>query len=317
MEISPKNLKFIIASMRLAYNQGLNMMEEARSILSELYGSNENHILSTMISYDAQAGSYVEFVKKNQDHNLVWGKQIANLIDPFLPDKGTILEVGVGEATTLNSVLSALQRPVEAYGFDISWSRIHVAKQYLNQYSKEATLFIGDLLHMPLADNSIDVVYSSHSLEPNGGKEEFALQECLRVAKHAVVLIEPIYELAHPEAQARMRHHGYVRNLKATAESLGATVVEYKLLEHIANSLNPSGVIILEKTHSKTTKFSLEESNEANSAFWVCPLTHTELSELDGAFFSEEMGIAYPILATRPMLSPQHHIIASKYISKV
>lgn len=108
MEISPKNLKLIISSIRLAYNEGRNMMQEARNILFELYGSGENHILSTMISYDAQAGSYVEFVKKNQDHNLLWGKQIPNLITPFLPDKGTILEVGVGEGTTLNSVLNAL-----------------------------------------------------------------------------------------------------------------------------------------------------------------------------------------------------------------
>lgn len=55
------------------------------------------------------------------------------------------------------------------------------------------------------------------------------------------------------------------------------------------------------------------ESKEKNSTFWVCPLTHTELSEVGGAYFSEEMGIAYPILANIPMLSPQHHIIASKF----
>lgn len=99
-------------------------------------------------------------------------------------------------------------------------------------------------MHIPLADNSIDVVYSSHSLEPNGGKEEAALQECLRVAKHAVVLIEPIYELSNQEAQARMRHRGYVRNLKAIAVSFGANVAEYRLLEPgvASNPLNPSGV---------------------------------------------------------------------------
>lgn len=47
---------------------------------------------------------------------------------------------------------------------------------------------------------------NSHALEPNCGKEEEALRKCLRVARKAVVLVEPVYELASAEAQARMRH---------------------------------------------------------------------------------------------------------------
>lgn len=48
-------------------------------------------------------------------------------------------------------------------------------------------------------------------------REEEAIRELMRVARRAVVLVEPIYELANSEAQARMHTHGYVRGLKETA----------------------------------------------------------------------------------------------------
>lgn len=64
------------------------------------------------------------------------------------------------------------------------------------------------------------------------------MRELLRIAKRAVVLIEPIFELASPEAQQRMSHHGYVRDLKKTAENLGVEVSEYRLLDYISNPLN-------------------------------------------------------------------------------
>lgn len=67
------------------------------------------------------------------------------------------------------------------HGFDLSWSRISVAQKWLDEKSVKAQLFVGDLFSIPLADRSVDVVYTSHSLEPNGGKEELAIKELLRV----------------------------------------------------------------------------------------------------------------------------------------
>jgi uncharacterized protein YbaR (Trm112 family) len=86
---------------------------------------------------------------------------------------------------------------------------------------QNADLFVADLFHIPIADAGVDVVYTSHSLEPNGGHERRALRELLRIANHAVILVEPIYELATQAAQARMVRHGYVRNLREVTENLG------------------------------------------------------------------------------------------------
>ena len=141
--------------------------------------------------------------------------------------------VVVGEDTTLAEVVKLLDKDlISVYGFDVSWSRVAEGQQWLAEHGQEANLFVGDLFEIPLADSSIDVVYSSHSLEPNGGREETAIAECLRVAREAVVLVEPSYELATQEARALMEHHGYVRGLRETAERLGAKVLKHRLLAH-------------------------------------------------------------------------------------
>lgn len=110
----------------------------------------------------------------------------------------------------------------KALGFDISWSRIQAGRNWLRENQISAHLFVADLFNMPIADNAVDVVYTAHSLEPNGGRESAAISECLRIARKAVVLVEPIYELAPEAAQLRMASHGYVRNLKETAVGLWA-----------------------------------------------------------------------------------------------
>ena len=80
------------------------------------------------------------------------------------------------------------------------------------------------MFNLPLLDNSIDIVYTSHSMEPNGGHEEELLAELYRVTNNYLILLEPAYEFASEEARARMRKHGYVTNLYETAKRLGCCV---------------------------------------------------------------------------------------------
>jgi len=119
--------------------------------------------------------------------------------------------------------------------------------------NQQAASVVADLFHIPAEDDSVDAIYTSHSIEPNWGREEEALKELLRVARRAVVLVEPIYELATPDAQARMAHHGYVRGLQATAETLDCIIDEYRLLGPLGrvNPLNPSGVIVMKKARGR------------------------------------------------------------------
>ena len=267
-----------------------------------------NDLFATLVAYDLQAGSYVSAAGSDRDKNQIWCRQLAVLLDHVLVKGNSILEVGVGEATTMAGVLAELDSRVgSAFGFDVSWSRVNEGRKWLRRNKQAAGLFVADLMNIPMRDGSVDVVYSSHSLEPNHGKEEGIIGECLRVARKAVLLVEPIYELASTKARARMREHGYVQGLKRAAEKMGAEIKDYRLLEYSPNPLNPSGVLHLKKKKScPVNKFP------KTASAWQCPLTGTGLKPGKNYFYSSEVGLAYPVLRGIPLLCTDHVIVASK-----
>ena len=269
-----------------------------------------NALFATLISYDRQAGTYVEGVRANPEGNELWSRQLAEKIQAVLVPGGTILEVGVGEATTLNGVMNHLDEILDrAYGFDLSWSRLDVAQSWLHENGRVAGLFVAHSGAIPLEDNSVDVVYSSHSLEPNQGRESEIISECLRVARRAVVLAEPIYELASAQARARMDHHGYVRGLHSVAESFGYPVTGYGLFEYSSNPLNPSGFVIIEKNSASESR---RDSSESKDLQFRCPLTGFSAHVKEDLIGVPEAGIVYPVLRGMPILLAENAIIASR-----
>jgi len=301
MKDDAKNIQILIQGMRNAYSKGENAMEYARKMLV----NGKNEVIATLISYDLQSGSYISAVKSNPDFHENWSKQLAEIISPLMDSDSSILEVGCGEATTMGGLINKLDyNPNTAFGFDISWSRIHHGNKYLTEKGVKAKLFVGDLFSIPLMPDSIDIVYSSHSLEPNGGKEIEAISELLRVSRKWVVLIEPMYELASSEARKRMDTHGYVKNLKGAAEKCGAKVIQHNLLKYTKNPLNPSGLLLLEKQEDKRII-------KKQDTCWKCPITGSPLSDYGDVFISEGTGIVYPVLRGIPMLRSEHAIIAS------
>lgn len=303
MEINKEELGNLIRGMRAAYARGENVMAWARDNCTK-----DDRTVSALIAYDLQAGTYVQNARNDPAYIDSWSAQMAGLLDPYLAEGDRIMEAGVGEATTLAGLMKAITaQGISAYGFDLSRSRISVAQKWMDENSVKARLFVGDLFSIPVADGSIDVVYTSHSLEPNLGKEEIAIKELLRVARKAFVLVEPCYELAPKEGRQRMRKHGYVRGLKEAAESLGANVADYRLLDVCDRPLlNPSGVITLVKSGLSNGR------NTERTDIWKCPLTGSPLIEKEDYFYADTAGIAYPVLQSVPLLRPEHAVIALK-----
>jgi len=290
----------LLLGMRAAYVRGENVMEYARKISN----ADGNSAIATLIAYDLQSGSYNQWWRANPDVHTRLFTQLAEILDPLLIGQNSLLEIGSGEATTLAGVLQNLSnKPSHILGLDISWSRCSEGIRWLAEKEAHAKLFVADLFNIPLEDNSIDVVYTSHSLEPNGGREVEAVRELMRIARSAVVLVEPVFELSSKSVQTRMLAHGYVRGLKKTAEDLGANVTDYRLLDYASNPLNQSGLIVIKKDIGRTV-------DEAPS--WRCPLTHTPLKDLGDVYFAEQAGLAYPVIRGIPMLRSEHCIIASK-----
>ena len=293
-----------IKKIKALFDSGGNVMEYLRKTSDE----NKNSIEAIKISYDLQAGTYIQSYKNNLEFNLQYTSAIASIIES-LGTHDSILEAGVGEATTLANVVEKLsKKPKHSCGFDISWSRINFARKFAESKGMNSEwLFIGDLFRVPLADNSVDIVYTSHSIEPNGGREEEALRELYRISSRYLVLLEPAYELASDEAKARMEHHGYVRGLKQTAEKLGYKIVNYRLFDHIINPLNPTGLLIIEKD-------ALAPASETNFA---CPVTRGSLKKELDCYYAAESLLAYPIIGGIPCLLPENAVLASGFKSNI
>lgn len=282
------------------YSEGKNITALLRNELNIKHNTPE--IIE--VAYDMQTGSYIEGMKdpslasQQEEYSLTIAKVIASL-----GESKSILEVGVGEATTLSGVLQNIEYDVKSYGFDLSWSRIAFAKNWLHSQGLiNTTLCTGDLFNIPFRDNSIDIVYSSHSIEPNGGNEAQILKELHRIARKHVVLLEPAYELSNEEAKKRMDYHGYCKGLKETAISLNYDVVQHELLPVAYNPLNPTALTIISK----------QSNAELPKDVLACPKFKTPLKEVNGVMYSPEGLVAYPIIGGIPCLRIENGVFSSK-----
>ena len=212
----------IIGKIREIYERGENILEFLKR---ENYGPND--VESIMVSYDFQAGTYTKLAVENAGYLNQFTDAIVEVF-AALPTFKSIMEVGVGEATLMNPLMTKIDpyNNVQKFGFDISWSRVRYARQNSEKAGNSLKLFMASLFEIPLPDNLIDIIYTSHSLEPNGGKEREALKEFYRVARNYLVLLDPDLRNATPKGKARLVRHGYVRNLENQATQLGMKVVE-------------------------------------------------------------------------------------------
>jgi len=289
------------------YRQDGNIIEYLRKI-----NDNENNSAeSILLSYEFQSGSYVDAYLKNPDETEKYTNQIVEEIrglqknEPFI----TILEAGVGEATTFKNIITKLECKSEnCYGFDISWSRVKVAKDFLNQYQtggKTGHLFTGDLSAIPIRDCSIDVVYTSHAIESNGGRSDQILKELYRITKKYLLLFEPDYDFACDEGKKRMEKYGYVRGLADSALELGYDVVKRAPLKYVANPLNPTSVIIIKKPET--------EQVENGGTLFQCPVTKTSLLNHKEVYFTPSGYLMYPVIKEIPCLLESNAILGHCY----
>jgi len=213
-----------------------------------------------------------------------------------------ICDFGTGEATNYNLLLNylsiELSKNINAYGMDISLSRIDVARSFSAIEAKSIipNFFLGDLKNIPLTDNSVDCALTIHAIEPNGGSEAQILNELVRITRNFIILAEPAYETL-TQQQERMRHFGYIKNLRtllyanSQIEVLGECIVPEVIC---ANPLNRTTLFIARKRLA----VNISKNSEC---IYACPISNNQVTRRNGFWLSKE-GSCYPEINGIPVL---------------
>jgi ubiquinone/menaquinone biosynthesis C-methylase UbiE/uncharacterized protein YbaR (Trm112 family) len=292
-------MQYDIREIRALYERGENIIQWVR----RQEGAENNTPTAIAYSYDMQAGSYVAELESAEILALKarLGRRLADVLDVLKPE--SLLDAGVGEATSLLPTLAAMKVRPAVLGFDFSVSRLLWAKRHLAAHGHgDATLFLADLDRVPLADASIDVVLTVHALEPNRGQEQAILSELLRVARRHLVMVEPCYERATLEMRTWIDKHGYVRGLPETLQSLGHPA---RLIEPFGadqNPVNAASLFIVDIADAKPRR----------PAEFVSPISRRPLMRQADCWFCPDDGHAFPIVGGIPCLRQQNAVLASK-----
>jgi uncharacterized protein YbaR (Trm112 family) len=293
-----------ISELKKCYNRGDNIT----GLLKE---NGINVQKGIELSYDLQAGSYSEYALNHRDKIIPIANEMGSLLKQHIQELNTILDCGTGKMTTLTEVLQYLPGRIETLAFDISLSRIRAGREYVARTQgtarNEIRSFVAAMDGIPLANDSVDIVITSHALEPNHGRETELLAELFRVSCGKVILFEPSWEKNTEEGRRRMDKLGYVRELPQHIEKLGGMLDSVVGMSNAANPLNPTYcyIISLNKT--------IHPLKEGETPF-VCPNSGELLSKRNGYYWSPDGGYAYPIIEGVPVLRKESGVLMTRAV---
>jgi hypothetical protein len=129
-----------------------------------------------------------------------------------------------------------------------------------------------------------------------------------RITVDKLVLFEPCYEINTNEGRQRMDALGYIKNIDGVVEKLGGVIVEKSIIKHTSNPLNPTVCFVI-KPPSAAIKLAMHNAVE-NNIFSV-PGSNLSLTKLDNYFFSNDTGLAFPVIKSIPILKSTAAILTS------
>ena len=283
-----------------AYRSGKNVVEEIKKQNGESFNTDE----TIEVVYDLRSGSY----EKHKQHDN-YTDELASILSRYTDSGDRVFEAGAGELSVLSSVANKISTDNITYAAcDLSWSRIRCGTQHISGALELqlADAFVANFFHLPLADKSVDVVFTSHSLEPNGGREKLVLTELIRITRKKLLLFEPSYEHATDSGKSRMLRHGYARNIPEAIAAAGGRLDALIRIDNVFNILNPTYAYVV------TPRSNTGDTTD-NRRFWACPVTKLEITKHGEYFWCEESGLCYPVLKGIPVLRPDAAILASAF----
>lgn len=298
-----------IKDLRIAIEKGVNIT----SLLKEDSALTTNTDDIIELAYDLQAGSYIRFAEENKIRLDAVTAEMRKLASGYIAKGDSLLDCGAGELTTLSFFLRGIERVSSIHAFDISHSRVRLGKDFANKHMSQEHLdnlhlFVAEIGNIPMADRSIDVVMTSHALEPNHGREEDLISELARIASKYVILFEPSYEHNNDRGRARMEELGYVRDLPGVIKRLGLSLVSESLLSSPLNPQNPTCCYVI-KIEDSAEEFI---NGEHMRTGYICPNSSEFLEKRVDHFWSHGGGYAYPLIDGIPILRKRYGVLKTK-----
>ena len=96
---------------------------------------------------------------------------------------------------------------------------------------KKFEIFCNSKYKLPLKENSIDLIFTIHSLEPNNKIKNKIFDELFRVSRHGVILMEPHYEISSKKQKKRMLKLDYVRGIEKLLKN---RKVNYQIIKKLS-----------------------------------------------------------------------------------
>ncbi|MDB9965139.1 methyltransferase domain-containing protein [Planktomarina temperata] len=216
-----------------------------------------------------------------------------------------VLEVGVGELTTLSDIHECFGPDIECYGVDLSLNRIrHGLKEFEKRHNKQPHVAKANAMNLPFADNSFDLVITRHTLEQMPSIYKSALQEILRVARKHVFMFEPSYELGGFAQKLKMINNDYVRGIPHFLRAQHNVKFETEFL--MMNSANPLN-------HTACYQVTIENAGEevSGNQEFVCPITKMKLKKRMDHYHSASAKRAFPVIDGIPVFDPEYSILVT------
>lgn len=268
-------------------------------------------------AYDLQAGSYSIDADNQPKFYQTRAKEVSDFISSNVSDIESILDVGSGELTMFARVASNLslsaKSEIKLYASDISLSRLVVGRNHLNKSIDSVNrinLAVADTAKLPFGTNSVDIVTSDHSLEPNGARILEVLNECFRVARRYCVFVEPNNSLQGSEGKERMKHLGYIFDIEKSISELGGKIKSQHITINNYNQLNKSMMLVVEVPNLSNSKILPNDEGEIQFTY---PGTDHVLQHNKSFLYDIQSGFLFPKIDNVSLLLEHNRILFSKY----
>ena len=285
----------IINNVRKLYSKNKNIIK----YLNENYKGKISKEKVIEIAYNFQSGSYIKFYEEKKSsfqklHDELSLKML-DIFEEFDVNPISLLDAGCGEMTTLTSIINKLPFDLDVFAFDTSIPRVLLGRDFFNKnilIDSKLTPFVSSMSEIPLPSNSIDVVMTHHSIEPNNRYEKKIINELLRVTKKVLILFEPSFVRGSPDIQKRMLKHNYAKNIDKHIKNVTG-YVRTESINNSVNKLNPTYFHAVVKNNIKKKLGKIE---------FTSPGTDFKLTQKSSWFHSKEFNLIFPMFKDLPIL---------------